>query len=793
MAVNDHDLVSSVTVEAWPRFTDHDVLTAHVSYHHSPGRESASAEAHLLESGRRLKTLNFNRAAWTEIQAELSEIDWCKMEAAANSSPTEALNVFMDELVPLLERHVPTKASKKKPSSRIDRRRKLLWKRLSKVKARLNSATLDQKLAKLLQDRQDLEQQLHEDYVAMNFMEEDQAVLNMKENPKAFYSFAKSRQKTKSKVGPFIDSTTGLPNPKPEFAVAELSKQYSSVFVPPRDEWKVEDPANFFTCHDIALSDTALTDISFTEDDILEACAVLKADSAPGADGIPANLLKICRKEHARPLTQGSIPSDLLLVLICPVHKGGSRGLPRNYRPVALTSHIVKVFERVVRKTLVEHLEKSGFLPDGQHGFRALRSTLTQLLAFWDSILDRLEDYSGVDVVYTDFSKAFDKVETGVLLHKIRDCKVTGKVGCWLASFLDPAARQQAVVVDGRVSSLTPVISGVPQGTVLGPVLFSIHIRDICSELSPDTMATSFANETRVQHAVKTYQDCSDLQSDLEKIYNWAKTVNMHFNSEKFECLRFWPGSSTPPAYQYKGPENNEIEVKTHLKDLGVQVSSDLSFKLQVEKTVAAASKLAGWGLRSFRRRSKAVMKPLWQTLIQPKMDYCSQLWSPGDQDSISKLESVQRHFTFKVKGLENMSYLERLKAMNLYSQERRRERYMIVFLWKISQNLVQGYSVPFLYSERRGRTIVPQQVVARAPASVRRARESSLSVKGARIFNLLPVSIRNIDSENVESFKTELDKFISLVTDQPTIPGHPRAAETNSLLHQIPIVRNSV
>ena len=196
----------------------------------------------------------------------------------------------------------------------------------------------------------------------------------MKENRKAFFSFAKSRQKTKSKVGPFIDCTTGLPNPSPEFAAAELSKQYSSVFVSPRDEWKVEDPVDFFSSPDIALTDPVLADISFTEEDIIHTCAELKADSAPGADGIPAKLLKICRKELARPLyllwraslTQGSIPSDLLLVLICPVHKGGSRGLPRNYRPVALTSHIVKVFERVVRKTLVEHLEKSGFFPDGQ-------------------------------------------------------------------------------------------------------------------------------------------------------------------------------------------------------------------------------------------------------------------------------------------------------------------------------------------------------------------------------------------------------------------------------------------
>ena len=216
-----------------------------------------------------------------------------------------------------------------------------MWKRLSKVKARLKSATSVQRLVKPLQDRHDLEQQLHEDYTAMNFMEEDQAVFNMKENPKAFYSFAKSRQKTKSKVGPFIDCTTGLPNPSPEFAAAELSNQYSSVFVSSRNEWKVEDPVEFFSSPDITLTDTELADIDFTEEDILNACAELKSDSAAGADGIPAKLLKICRKELAKPLyvlwraslTQGSIPSDLLLVLICPVHKGGSKGLPKNYRP----------------------------------------------------------------------------------------------------------------------------------------------------------------------------------------------------------------------------------------------------------------------------------------------------------------------------------------------------------------------------------------------------------------------------------------------------------------------------
>ena len=130
----------------------------------------------------------------------------------------------------------------------------------------------------------------------------------------------------------------------------------------------------------------------------------------------------------------------IFLVLISSVHKGGSRGGAKNYRPVALTSHIVKIFERVVRHSIVSHLESHGLLPSGQHGFRAMHSTLTQLLTYWDTMLSKLDDGGGADAIYLDFSKAFDKVEHGVPLHKLKEFGVTGRVGLWISAFLDSSA-----------------------------------------------------------------------------------------------------------------------------------------------------------------------------------------------------------------------------------------------------------------------------------------------------------------------------------------------------------------
>ena len=792
---NHCELVNTTLVEDWPSFSDHRLVIVH-TYYKLKVENRVKEEQFLCEIGRRYKALNFHLAPWSDLKNEFSNIDWGNMQQLAETSPCAALSEFHTKILDVLEKLVPAKKEKRKGKPRMHRMHRLLWKRHAKAKKKFRAAQSIHTLSENLQKMWEIEKQLKADYTAINNMEEDEAILRIKSNSKVFFSFARSRQKIKAKVGPFLDPSTNTPNSSPDFAAEALRKQYDSVFAVPRPSWIVSDRAEHFKEEGGVSS---LHDIQFGPAHIEKACAELRSTAAPGPDGVPASLLKNCSKQLSKPLyllwrgslDSGVIPPDLLLVMICPIHKGGSRAIPKNYRPVALTSHLIKVFERVLRWELVSHIEKLGILPEGQHGSRSMRSTLTQLLSHWDSILDGLESGEGVDSVYLDFSKAFDKVETGVLLHKLRDSKVLGKVGCWLGAFLDSAHRQQAVVVDGRLSSLSPVISGVPQGTVLGPILFLIHIADIARGVSSSTIASSYVDDTRVCRSMKDVSnDCQQLQSDLSSIYDWAADVNMTFNSDKFECLRYWP-KKNKPEFDYKSPDGSIIEEKQHLRDLGVEMASDLTFSIHIQNTVSGANKLIGWALRTFRRRSKQVMLTIWKSIIQAKLDYTSQLWSPRDQASIGSLESLARNFTSKIEGLGHLDYWERLQALKLFSQERRRERYQIIFIWKIAQGLVQGYHASFVQSDRRGRQMVLAPLCNRAAASVRNAREASLQVRGAKLFNCIPRELRDTFSGTTEQFKAKLDAWLETIPDQPTIPGRQRAAVTNSLLDQVTILQN--
>ena len=261
----------------------------------------------------------------------------------------------------------------------------------------------------------------------------------------------------------------------------------------------------------------------------------------------------------------------------------------------------------------------------------------------------------------------------------------------------------------------------------------------------------------------------------------------MVFNAGKFELLRFCSGAESF-AYSYLAPDQSQIKEKKWLRDLGVLISSDLSFTEQIEAVAQSASQIAGWALRTFRGRGKVLMLTVLKSLIHPRLEYCSELWSPKDQYSINKLEKIQANFISRIReaSLQGLNYWEKLSQLSLYSLERRRERSMICLLWKISQGLVSGYNVNWTHSDRRGRMAVPHSIKMSAPSKVRNAREKSVSVHAAKLFNLLPLHLRNENSGDFLLFKNNLDIFLKTVPDQPTMTGLARAAKTNSLLDQI-------
>ena len=214
-------------------------------------------------------------------------------------------------------------------------------------------------------------------------------------------------------------------------------------------------------------------------------------------------------------MDNATIPALLKTVNIVPIHESGGRGTPKNYRPVAHTSHLIKVFEKVVRNHLVSYLHENDLLNPGQHGFRLGRSYLSQLISHFDSILKILEDNDNVDVLYLDFAKAFNKVDFSVTLRKLKQLGISGTLGRWLQAFL--TGRTRTVIVNSAASRPYNAISSVPQGSVIGPLMFrhwttavSCPDRFIDSNVA-SSFISSFADDTRIGRRIKTMSDVKDI------------------------------------------------------------------------------------------------------------------------------------------------------------------------------------------------------------------------------------------------------------------------------------------
>jgi hypothetical protein len=297
-----------------------------------------------------------------------------------------------------------------------------------------------------------------------------------------------------------------------------LQDQFSSVYSDPDCPDIV--PPDFSS--DISKAMTP-EDFEISSDDILAAISDLKSDSAAGPDGIPVILLKNCSESLCSPIKllwkesfeSGTVPKFYKESYVTPLYKKGDRARAGNYRPVSLTSHIIKIYERVLRKTIVQYLDDNNILCHNQHGFRSGRSCLTQMLDHFDDIMQGLTNDKDTDAIYLDYAKAFDKVDHRMLIEKLRLYGFSPQLVKWIESFL--VDRSQKVVVDGKHSYLAKIISGVPQGTVLGPILFILFINDLESCVK-NSKVRFFADDTRVCKQISSEADTGELQADLDNI-----------------------------------------------------------------------------------------------------------------------------------------------------------------------------------------------------------------------------------------------------------------------------------
>ena len=728
-------------------YTNHDIISNISEGEPFSDHKSIIIETNIQTAKKtptRIKFLNYGRANFTAIENEIKSI---QIDTISPLSVDESWNFIKNKVVDAQSRHIPcavVKSNKIIPwfSHKI-KKKVSLKNNLYKLMIKHGGRRFTYRYNKL---NKNVKKQIHRERVKY----EQKVALLSKTDSKKFFSYIKNRKVLHEK----IETLNGNNNEKISGSKEKaeiLNNYFASVFT-------IENTTEEGTVEpNINENIVPFTDIQVTTDDVIAIIKKLKYRKSPGPDGILACTLKRCSKALApllklvfeKSVNSGTIPPEWKTANVTPIYKKGDKCSPSNYRPISLTSLVVKILETVIKRQLVGHLETNGLLLNSQYGFREKRSCLTNLIQFYDEIMQNFNNHDCMDVVFLDFQKAFDKVSHSKLIEKLANLHIGGNALHWIKNWLND--RQQRVIINEESSSPLPVSSGVPQGSVLGPTLFVCYINDLEDKIKCPLV--KFADDTKLwAHSVNA-ESAHGLQANINEAYSWSKKWKMSFNADKCKIMHI--GRNNPKNEYYM---NGTLLPKTcSERDLGIKITPELNFSSHIDLCVKKANRMLGLIGRSFTKKTVPVIINLYKSMVRPHLDYCSPFWNPYLKKDIDKIECVQRRATKMIPDLRGKTYEDRIAVLGLTTLETRRIKQDLIQLFKILRGIdyfpIENH---FKFCENRNRGHSMKLVKASNTNNISKYRFCSRIV-GA--WNSLPTDI--IESETLREFKIKLKNYM--------------------------------
>jgi hypothetical protein len=725
------------------------------------------------------RKFQFDKGNYEEIRDALAGVDWKKLLSDTNTEDSWAR--FMRVYKSVIDQHIPSKIV-----GGQTRPREPEWATqevLKKVKEK-KIAYQTYKDTGIGDDFQNYKEVRNEAKIAVDTAKRnlDKTIaLRVRKNPKAFFKHANSKMKTRDGVAELTDREGKVAETDCEranmlntfFASVQTREECTNLPRPPERD----------------LTRT-LAEVTVTEEMTVKQIDRLNQNKSPGPDTIHPRVIKEAKAELAEPLTiifnksiaESKLPEDWKMGQITPIFKKGSKADPGNYRPVSLTSIICKMLEGILRDFILEQM-RDHIAPE-QHGFMNGRSCTTQLLDSLDHWTQMLDKSEAVDVIYLDFAKAFDSVPHRRLLMKLESYGIRGNVLGWIEAFL--IGRKQRVSIKGATSDWLEVISGVPQGSVLGPVLFICFINDMPEVVK--NFIRIFADDTKIFSRVMSDEEHVGLQRDLDELLKWSEKWQLKFNAKKCSTLHLGFYNQHRNYTVKKEDEETVLATTKCEKDLGVHIDPSLSFSIHCVKASNKANQMVGLIKRSFGFIDCDMIVQLIKGLIRPQLEYGNAAWAPLYGKDATLIENVQRRATKLVPQLSEMTYEERLRKLKLPSLTYRRLRGDLIEAYKYLHGLYKVTQSVFVkntstYNTRGHNLRIPHE---RCHLEI---RKNFISVRVAEVWNDLPEKVVNAPS--VDAFKGRVDRHLRKYwysTEFPIIKQHQRWEDRASSQRNTPV-----